>query len=238
MGISKFDSLDVIGMNYQRPTKYAVDLRLPSALTKNFGSLFNQSFNLMCKGIQAPQMETQTVSLGLDGRTINLPTYFKLDNSVTMTFYIDEKHTIRRALEYWMICIDSAVSAGEDSPEFGIAGSGLLGKVANAGIGIVQNALGNTLGGMLGNALGLTQSVNSEAPDITGELTLSCKNYIGADVAKYTFLNAFPTNISSYDFKDDDTSSVSEFSVTFSYTNVKYNGVKDVTSNIGSLIGL
>ena len=239
MGISKFDTLDYLLGNVQRPFKYSVEIKLPPDLVKIVGTLFNQVLDAVCKEISTPQMELSTVEIGIDGRMVSLPTYTKVNNQTSINIYLDEKHTVKHAMEFWLASFDPSVFSNLEAPAFaGSSASGLLGRLANTAVNGITNTLGNKLGGVVKNALGLTGSTSGEITDLTGEIVLRCLNYNGIEVCSYTFKNVVPLSVGPAVFSDENIGDVSTATITFNYTHCEREGTKDILDSVTRLIGL
>ncbi len=240
MGLNKFDSIDYILSSGQRPFRYKVSLSLPSNIAKVSGVLYDNAVDILCKSATLPTNSITTTPVGLDGRTINIPTLMKLDNTTNMTFFIDEKSSVRRIIEYWYFCMDSGVTTSEDTPS--IPGSGvanIVGSVANIGAGFISNLTSDIpiVGDAVNSFLGINKGIEANTDiNLTGELKLTLLNYSGNAVGSYTYKNVFPIDLSGSDMQDEQTETINEFNVTFGYTHYVYK--KETESIIDTVTGL
>ncbi|QPX62805.1 putative tail tube protein [Campylobacter phage F207] len=240
MGLNKFDSVDYVLSSGQRPFRYKVSLNLPAKIAKISGALYDNAVNILCKGATLPAPSILTTPVGLDGRTINIPTLMKLDNTTNMTFFIDEKSSVRRILEYWTFCIDSGITANEETPSVPGAGvANIVGSVANIGAGFISDITSDIpiVGNAVNSFLGINKGVSGNTDiNMTGELKLTLLNYSGNAVGSYTYKNIFPIDVTGSDMQDDQTETINEFSVTFGYTHYVYK--KETESIIDAVTGI
>lgn len=231
--INKFDAFDNILGSGQRPWKYKVSIDLPTPLIKVAGVLYNKTLDILCKAAQIPEITTKVNQVGFDGRLVSIPSVLEFNNTISMTFYVDEASTTRRLMEYWCYCADSAVTSHETTPAYGgSVVSNIVGEALDIGARFVKKATDGVpvVSGLVGGFLGTSGGTSSTSiSDITGTITLTLLSYNGTPIASYKLYNAFPTRVSGYQLKDDDTSSISEFEVSFSYTHFSYK-------NEGSLL--
>lgn len=86
-----------------RANKFAVKLSAPTAL----GSTFDETTTYLATAANFPAKTIETTEVHKQGRKINLPGDTVFPGTYTVTFYMDESHTLRKQMIDWMNKIDN-----------------------------------------------------------------------------------------------------------------------------------
>lgn len=223
--INKFDGLDWVLSNGQRPFRYKIEFTLPPNLQGKAGKFANNGFDMLCKEVKLPDIKINQNQIGIFGRTVNLPSVREFKNTIPVTFYVDETSFSRRTIEYWALMCDSSGLGKEQAPNK--VGSGVI---PFGGAGALDSLLGSDV---------LTKPYIQETSDYTkgemanlvgtntyyfGDMTVYAQNYSGNIVFSYKFYNVYPISTSTTPFEDSTTDRIVEFTAEFSYTTFEYDG--------------
>lgn len=239
MALNKFDTVDYILANGQRPFRFSISITLPQKIASLTGSLYNQNFNVLAKNITPPSTIIDTVDFGIDGRKITLPITKQLNNTISITFLVDEKHSVVSTLEYWMVCIDSLNVNSMQGPSLVASGvANVVGKVADAAVNIISNAVSSIpiVGKGINSVLGLSDGIKTE--DICGTLKIEYQNYSGNTVQTLVLNNVYPRQIQPSELNNNNTTEISEVTVTFVYTDFSMTPKNGVIDTLTGMIGL
>lgn len=223
--INKFDGVDWVLSNGQRPFRYKVEFNLPPNLQGKAGTFANKGFDILCKEARLPDIKINQNQIGLLGRTINLPSVREFKNTISLTFYVDENSFSRRAIEYWALMCDSSGSGYEQAPN-------------KVGSGVIPFGGASALNSLLGSDTSVTANKQAVAdytkggiapltPTNTfyyGNLKVYAQNYSGVTAYSYTLYDVYPISTSTTPFDDSGTDRIVEFTVEFSYNTFEYDG--------------
>lgn len=217
--INKFDGIDWVLSNGQRPFRYDVMFNFPPSLQQKLGIFANNGLDILCKEAKLPDVKINQNQIGIFGRTVNIPSTRELKNVTQMTFYVDESSFSRRAFEYWCLLCDSSGSSVENAPSK--VGEATIGKAA----GVVDGAVGALM-----ESKGPRQKTGnytkgelvipkySMKSGLTAKLLLNCQTYSGLVECTYEFYDVYPIGMSTTPFEDSSTDRIMEFTVDLAYS--------------------
>jgi hypothetical protein len=97
------ETINIAGGNLARPTKFNARVFPPAALTSN--TKF-KSFDVLCKTVGLPETINEPIEVLVKGHSVKLPGRTNQQQEITITFYLDEFHQLRRVFYNWIAAID------------------------------------------------------------------------------------------------------------------------------------
>lgn len=97
------ETINVAGGNLARPTKFNAQIHPPMSLVQNFE---NKVFDVLCKTAGLPETINAPVEMIIKGHPIKIPGRTNQQNSISITFYLDENHSLRQIFYNWIAIID------------------------------------------------------------------------------------------------------------------------------------
>ena len=97
------ENINQAGGNLARPVKFNIVITPPIDL----GSSYEQkSFDVLCKTAGVPEVTMETIDVIFKGHTLKIPGRVNQMQEITITFYLDEFHKLRRLFYDWVNSID------------------------------------------------------------------------------------------------------------------------------------
>lgn len=216
-------ALELMGGNFARPCNYRLQMEMPALIGTS--PVSNKYLDTLVKNTSIPGTEVTTRDFWIDGHVVKLPGVAKQDQTWEATFYLDDEYYARLKFEAWIQLCDKYFMRQKPS----------MSKVDRIATGISNllpgkdrtittptNSANTSSSNWFNDALkregfgAKTAGENGEA--LQAKILLTQQTYTGADLVTCTMYNVFPTKITPIRFDDADSTSVSEFTVTFSYS--------------------
>ena len=96
------DALNAAGKNFARPNKYNVLVSPPPQIPVN-----KQYLDILCTNVTLPEIVMQPVEIHHKGHLLKLPGRVNQEQTIQMSFYMDEYHTNRQVFVDWISAIDN-----------------------------------------------------------------------------------------------------------------------------------
>ena len=97
------ENINAAGGNLARPTKFNALIIPPAILS---GGFEEKSFDVMCKTIGVPETVLESMDMTFKGHTLKVPGRVNQMQEITVTFYLDEYHKLRRIFYDWINAMD------------------------------------------------------------------------------------------------------------------------------------
>lgn len=130
--------------NMARPTKFNVLLFPPLGFTDGYA---DRGFDVMCKTAGVPETTMEPIEMTFKGHTLKVPGRVNQQQEITVTFYLDEFHKLRRTFYDWINAIDDR-------------GYGIKSERAVALYNEIQNNKLGAYGGMILKVRDFAESLN------------------------------------------------------------------------------
>jgi len=75
-----------------------------------------KSFDILCKTIAVPEVTMEPIEMVFKGHTLKLPGRVNQTQEITVTFYLDEYHKLRRIFYDWINSIDNRFYGNKSDP--------------------------------------------------------------------------------------------------------------------------
>ena len=95
------------GGELSRPTKFNMYLTAPVSLNAT-------QYDILCKNVQIPNIKHDIIELKYKGHDIKITGRTNYDQTFSVTFYLDEYHKIRDAMDTWVRLIDNKEMSGKN----------------------------------------------------------------------------------------------------------------------------
>jgi len=222
-----------------RKNKYLIEIPIPGVQ--------GQSMNILCRSAGLPERDVSIVSTFHKGRKYNMRGEINFPGTYEISILDDSSMQIRKAFDAWLKKVDNTkpVSAGVVGSSFentiaDVTGiDNILGEVKE-GITAVNNiktSLETDVG--LGFFMGFLDSGNANSgaqyqTDVNiWQLSADNKKVYG-----YKLQNCFPSSLGIVTLDDGDENTLSEFNITFTYSEFVPLENKGITETItGGLLG-
>ncbi len=97
------ENINIAGGNLARPTKFTAIVTPPLALVSSYNQ---RSFDVLCKSAGVPEVTMETIDLIFKGHTLKVPGRVNQQQEITITFYLDEFHKLRKLFYDWVSTAD------------------------------------------------------------------------------------------------------------------------------------
>jgi hypothetical protein len=189
-----------------RPAKFMVNIcNIPGEIQKNT----QENISVLCKGAIFPGKSLTTIPFEYKGRTIQVPSHVKYEQTFELSFYLEETHKLRILFMDWIQGFDK-------SYESYYTGSGTSSKTTGNDINIGSK---------------LTESIRdfkTEKEKMTSIKVSQLDFDLKLKTAEYIFHNCYPTQVSSVTVDSSQVGAILEYSVTFAYSHLLvYNAEND-----------
>lgn len=114
------ETLNYVGGNMARPTRYSAIISPPPEVTK---SQSQETFDVLCKSVVIPPITNNAIEIFYKGHPIKIPGRTVQEQTIQLTFYLDEKHTLRKLFEDWIAGTDDRYYATNSEGSSNIAAS-------------------------------------------------------------------------------------------------------------------
>ena len=108
------------GGDLARPTKFSMFLNLPTFLS----NLENGTkLDVLCKNVTLPSLRNEPIELKYKGHTLKIKGRANYNQTIAVTFYLDEKYEIYNMFSNWIRKTDNEIISGEKNEEgvYGLA---------------------------------------------------------------------------------------------------------------------
>lgn len=175
----------------------------------------NRELDTLCKAASFPGKVTETIEYKYKGKTILIPGQEKYNQTIELTFYLEENHTNRIYFDDWM-------SAFHFDNYNGVSNSGSV-NIKNTVIDTLAMSVGITAGSKPNKPLGV--------------IGITQLNYdMDTELKQYFLYNAFPIEISSIPLSADGINNVLEYTVTFAYSHYSIDVVNSTGEDIANKV--
>jgi len=194
-----------------RKSKYLLEIPVPG----NNG----KKLNILCRSTAFPERSVGTVDLYDKGRIYKVRAETTFPGTYNISILDDSDMTLREIFDNWLNLVDQTKPKGD----------GLVGNFLGDGVnnlletvdGIVKAA--NTLKTSFENDSGMSFLLNAfdqneGHPLYQADINIWQLSQTGQKVYGYKLQNAFPSQIGTVELDDSDETTLSEFSVTFTYS--------------------
>jgi len=197
-----------------RSTHYRVLAQAPAALGKLQsmvdGFPNSSDIDVMAKGVTIPGIEHTPIEISIQGHKV--PVWGKTNylQAFSITFYVDDKHSIRNLFAAWIKAIDPTMYSNSNSTD-----------PFDTEQGKTSDGTENKVGAMKDLAVPLTVQVMDFAEEFVS--------------AEYVFESCYPVSVEGVTFDGSATSQLQEISVAFkcqSYEYRKGTDLLDMGSNL------
>jgi len=106
------ETLMLAGGNFARATKFSILLTPPNELSQISG----KTFDVLAQEVQIPDINMEAIDIILKGHTVKIPGRVQQDQTITVTFLLDEYHILRKLFADWIGAMDDRYY-GTKSPE-------------------------------------------------------------------------------------------------------------------------
>ncbi len=106
------ETINTASGNMARPTKFNALLFPPQSLSDNYDG---KAFDVMCKTVNVPETNMETIDIMYKGHNIKVPGRVNQQQEITMTFYLDEYHKMRRLIYDWISVMDDRFYGNKNS---------------------------------------------------------------------------------------------------------------------------
>ena len=106
------NKLNIYGGEFARPTKYTVMVMRP-ALIETGEEI---AMDIMCKGVSIPETTHTPLEMTFKGHPLKIPGRTNQAQTLSMTFYLDERYNTRRIFQEWIDFLDPRFYAGNIQP--------------------------------------------------------------------------------------------------------------------------
>ena len=111
------NKLNIHGGEFARPTKYTVMVMRPQLLETGE----EISLDVMCKAVNIPETTHTPVEMTFKGHPIKIPGRTNQAQTVSMTFYLDERYNTRNIFQEWIDFLDNRYYAGHTpAPDYNL----------------------------------------------------------------------------------------------------------------------
>jgi hypothetical protein len=97
------------GGDLARQTKYSVNISLPQYFKTSGDKEFPVILNVLAKNFSIPNIRQDILEFKYQGHSIPLPGRTNFEQTFSLTFYLDDKHTLRSVLDEWIRSSDLTV---------------------------------------------------------------------------------------------------------------------------------
>jgi len=188
-----------------RPAKFMVDIcNIPGKTENNI----QKNISVLCKGAIFPGKSLTTIPFEFKGRTIQVPSHVKYEQTFELSFYLEETHKLRILFMDW-------IQSFNESYESYYTGSGTSSKTTSNGVNV---------GSEFTTSLRKLETQKDKMASITvSQLDFDLK----LKTAEYIFHNCYPTQVSSITVDSSQVGAILEYSVTFTYSHLLVYNKKD-----------
>ena len=102
------NKLNIHGGEFARPTKYTVMVMRPPLLETGEET----SIDIMCKAVNIPETTHTPIEMTFKGHPVKIPGRTNQAQTVSMTFYLDERYNTRNIFQEWIDFLDPRYYAG------------------------------------------------------------------------------------------------------------------------------
>lgn len=208
-----------------RKSKYLLEIPVPGG--------DGSKINVLCQSTALPERSVSVVPIYHLGRKYNMRGETTYTGIYNISIIDDSKMALRKVFDTWLTLVDNSKPKND-----GILG-GAVGDLLNTVDGILTAA--NTLKTSFESDGGLSLLMNAFTGNDGPPLYQSSINIWqlgnnGEKIYGYKLENAFPSSVSTVELDDTDQSSLSQFSVDFTYSELI--PLEDTTSTIlGAVLG-
>ena len=100
------------GGDLARPTKFKVILSVPEKLKEDEVKQFSKKLDILAKDFSIPTIKNDIIEVKHKGHSIPVIGRTNFEQTVSITFYLDEPQVLRSILDTWIREIDSKVLGG------------------------------------------------------------------------------------------------------------------------------
>ena len=193
-----------------RKSKYLLEVPVPGSNGKKL--------NILCQATSMPERTISTVPVFHLGRKYNVRAETTFAGTYNMSFVDDSEMSLRQLFDNWLSLVDQ--TKPKDSNLIGKLGNGVT-KALESVDGLIQAA--NTLKTSFETDNGMSFLLNafdgtSEYPIYQTDINIWQLGNQSEKIYGYKLQNAYPTTLGTVELDDSSTSTLSQFSVDFTYS--------------------
>ena len=165
-----------------------------------------KTLNILCRSTAFPERNVGTVAVFNKGRKYNMRSETAYPGTYDVSVTDDSKMVLRALFDGWLTLVDDSNPGGQSASSYEKTSSFSLGA-----------------------------SKNSGQPDYQADVNIWQLGNQGEKIYGYKLQNAFPSSLGIVELDDSDETTLSEFSVTFTYSEsipLSPGGVQSLTSSI------
>ena len=103
MAIKISETLSLAGGNLARPTRFSALIAPPPEV---LGAADSKTFDVLCKNVKIPDITMEPIDISYKGHIVKIPSRVKQEQTIELTMYLDEDHTLRQLFSDWISAID------------------------------------------------------------------------------------------------------------------------------------
>lgn len=97
------ETLNLAGGNLARPTRFSAFIAPPADIIADLPS---RTFDVLCKSVRIPETIMKPIDMMIKGHTIKIPSRVNQEQTLEITFYLDENHSLRKVFSDWIAGLD------------------------------------------------------------------------------------------------------------------------------------
>ena len=214
-----------------RSNKYLLEIPVPGTLSKKVA--------ILARGASFPEYNIGKVELWHKGRKYMIRGEKDIPGEITFNFIDSSEMVLRRCFEEWMADVDNSEPKGANALS-GIFGNsyGSIGDIANTVISAINKARSafsiTSITQLSDLVIGKTHQAKYQSYINIWQLDQNGKSVFG-----YRLTNAFPTGMGATEFTDETENQLTEFSVTFTFSDLTpINGNASTREILSKLTGI
>lgn len=115
------EAINAAAGNMARPTKFNAEISIPLELTATTNE---SSFDIMCKTVGVPETVMEPIDILFKGHNLKIPGRVNQQQEITIVFYLDEYHHLRKVFYDWINALDERFYGNKNSTSAGLWSSG------------------------------------------------------------------------------------------------------------------
>jgi len=98
-------TLHKYGGDLARPTKFDAIIEFPAFMNSN--NIEPKKINTLCKTVQIPEIIHEPIEIKYKGHNIKVRGRTNYNQTLSITFFLDDKHKLKDYFDYWITNIDN-----------------------------------------------------------------------------------------------------------------------------------
>lgn len=197
-----------------RKNKYLIEIPIPT--------IENEKLNILCRSAGLPERNIITTSVFHKGRKYNMRGETDYGGTYEVSIVDDSSMKIRKAFDKWMKKVDDSKPVGTGGFASFEAGINDVLNVVKSGVEVanqIKGAIENPMDVIGGFFLGLLDAEGAASvAKYQTDINIWQLSQNGEKVYGYKLQNAFPSQVGIVTLDDADDNTLSEFSITFTFS--------------------